>query len=143
MFYHRPLFTLISLNELFRQQYEPHAAPYKDRIDCLRTLHDKGVKTWVSIEPYPTPNIIDQDFQEILEAVSFVDKIIFGKLNYNSTCKNIGSSMGRVVTISGEIEKPAGLIKKRNTIEAEISANINRPGEVGHVGEFIATISST
>ena len=68
--------TLISLNELFRQQYEPHAAPYKNRIDCLRTLHDKGVKTWVSIEPYPTPNIIDQDFQEILEAVSFVDKIM-------------------------------------------------------------------
>lgn len=78
--------TLISLNELFRQQYEPFAATYKDRIDCLRTLHDQGLKTWVSIEPYPTPNIVKQNFREILEKISFVDKIIFGKLNYNSTC---------------------------------------------------------
>ena len=78
--------TLISLNEMFRQKYEPFSAPYKERIDCLRTLHDRGLKTWVSIEPYPTPNILDQDFSELLDAVSFVDKIIFGKLNYNSLC---------------------------------------------------------
>ncbi len=70
--------TLISLNEMFRQKYEPFSAPYKERIDCLRTLHDRGLKTWVSIEPYPTPNILDQNFSEILETVSFVDKIIFG-----------------------------------------------------------------
>jgi DNA repair photolyase len=78
--------TLISLNEPFRQVYEPFSASYKDRIDCLRTLHDQGLKTWVSIEPYPTPNLVKQDFSEILDSVSFVDKIIFGKLNYNSIC---------------------------------------------------------
>jgi len=78
--------TLISLNEQFRQVYEPFSASYKDRIDCLRTLHDQDLKTWVSIEPYPTPNIVEQDFIKILESVSFVDKIIFGKLNYNSIC---------------------------------------------------------
>lgn len=75
--------TLISLNEKFRQQYEPFSALYEERIKGLRELHDRGVKTWVSIEPYPTPNIIAQDFYEILNSVSFVDKIIFGKLNYN------------------------------------------------------------
>lgn len=36
--------------------------------------------------------------------------------------------------MSGEKEKLAGLIKKRNDIEAEIAAIINRPGEVDHVG---------
>ena len=46
-------------------------------------MHDAGFKTWVSIEPYPTPNIIEQDFNEILETIKFVDKIIFGRLNYN------------------------------------------------------------
>ncbi len=76
--------TLISLNEDYRSQYEPFSAPYKERIKSLYRLHKKGVKTWVSIEPYPTPNIIDQKFEKILEAVSFVDKIIFGRLNYNS-----------------------------------------------------------
>jgi hypothetical protein len=34
------------------------------------------------MEPYPTPNLIKQDLMEILEAVSFVDKIVFGRLNY-------------------------------------------------------------
>lgn len=76
--------TLISLNEEYRAKIEPGSAKYLDRIESLRYLHNKGLKTWVSIEPYPTPNIIDQDFDEILNSLSFVDKIIFGRLNYNS-----------------------------------------------------------
>lgn len=75
--------TLISLNEDYRNKYEPYSAPYAKRIESLKYLHNAGCKTWVSIEPYPTPNIIEQDFYEILEAISFVDKIIFGRLNYN------------------------------------------------------------
>lgn len=76
--------TLISINENFRKKIEPQASPYQDRIYSLKALHERGCKTWVSIEPYPTPNIIDQNFSEILEAISFVDKIIFGRTNYNS-----------------------------------------------------------
>ena len=76
--------TLISLNEKFRKEMEPQSAPYSKRIKSLKTLHEAGCKTWVSIEPYPTPNIIDQDFSKILNSISFVDKIIFGRLNYNS-----------------------------------------------------------
>jgi DNA repair photolyase len=76
--------TLISLDENFRQEMEHGSAPYKDRITSLKYLHDKGCKTWVSIEPYPTPNFIKQEINEILQALSFVDKIIFGRLNYNA-----------------------------------------------------------
>lgn len=75
--------TLVSLNENFRKEIEPNAAPYVDRIAALQALHNVGCKTWVSIEPYPTPNIIEQDFNEILQSISFCDKIIFGRLNYN------------------------------------------------------------
>lgn len=75
--------TLISLNEDFRRKFEPFSANYNQRINSLFYLHENGIKTWVSIEPYPTPNIITQDFEEILKSISFVDKIIFGKLNYN------------------------------------------------------------
>ena len=75
--------TLISLNEDYRNKFEAGSAPYTDRINSLKYLHDKGHSTWVSIEPYPTPNIIEQDFIRILESISFVDKIIFGRLNYN------------------------------------------------------------
>lgn len=76
--------TLISLNETYRKQFEPFSSPYTERIDSLYQLHKKGIKTWVSIEPYPTPNIFDQNFGEILKSVAFADKIIFGRLNYNS-----------------------------------------------------------
>lgn len=75
--------SLISLDEDFRSKMEPNAASYAERIAALRKLHDAGCKTWVSIEPYPTPNIIEQDYNQILEAIGFVDKIIFGRLNYN------------------------------------------------------------
>ena len=58
--------------------------PYAlDRLAALKALHEAGCKTWVSIEPYPTPNMINQNLGEILDAVNFVDKIIFGRMNYN------------------------------------------------------------
>ena len=75
--------TLVSLNEDYREKIEPGAAPYEKRLNSLRTLHEAGFNTWVSIEPYPTPNIIQQDINDILEAVSFTDKIIFGRTNYS------------------------------------------------------------
>jgi len=75
--------TLVSLDESFTQRYEPHAAPIAERLDALRVLHERGCPTWVSIEPYPTPNMIEQDLAEILEAVTFTDNIIFGRLHYN------------------------------------------------------------
>ena len=75
--------TLVSLEERFREEYEPHAAKLQDRLMALRYLHEHGCQTWVSIEPYPTPNIIEQELLPLLESVSFVDKIIFGRLNYN------------------------------------------------------------
>ena len=75
--------TLISLNKKFRKSIEPNTVSYKKRIKALKYLHDKGLKTWVSMEPYPTPNLVEQDLLEILKEISFVDKIVFGKLNYN------------------------------------------------------------
>ena len=75
--------TLISLDEDFRKKIEPAASSYADRIAALKALHDRGCRTWVSIEPYPTPNIIKQDLLQILNTVSFVNKIIFGRTNYN------------------------------------------------------------
>lgn len=75
--------TLVSLSEEFREQFEPNTATIQERIQALRNLHDAGCYTWVSIEPYPTPNIIDQDLEVILDAIGFVDRIIFGRMHYN------------------------------------------------------------
>ena len=75
--------TLISLDEKFRERIEPGAASYHKRIEALRRLSDAGCKTWVSMEPYPTPNINEQTLEPILEAIAFTNKIIFGRTNYN------------------------------------------------------------
>lgn len=75
--------TIVSLSEEFRQRFEPQASPIDLRIRALKKLHDAGLKTWVSMEPYPTPNLVRQDIREILSKVSFVDKIVFGKWNYS------------------------------------------------------------
>ena len=74
--------TLSSLDEQFRLKYEGDSAPYKRRIDSLRMLHQYGLETWVSIEPYPTPNLVQQNLQELLDSVDFVDRIVFGRMNY-------------------------------------------------------------
>lgn len=76
--------TFVSLNEEYRAKMEPGAAPYAERLAALRALHDAGCRTWVSMEPYPTPNLIEQNLHDLLEAVSFVDKIIFGRTNYST-----------------------------------------------------------
>jgi len=75
--------TLISLDERYRMEAEPGAAPLAERIGALKGLHEDGNATWVSMEPYLTPSVIDQDILEVLESVSFVDRIVFGRTCYN------------------------------------------------------------
>lgn len=76
--------TLITSNEEVRECMEPGSASLKERLDSLKALHDAGCITWVSIEPFPTPNIAKQDLLALLETVSFADRIIFGRMNYNA-----------------------------------------------------------
>ena len=75
--------TLISLDPKFKERFEPYTAPYDLRIESLKYFHKKGFKTMICMEPYPTPNFVIQDLSKILSRISFVDKIVFGKMNYN------------------------------------------------------------
>lgn len=75
--------SLVAANSEFVKNYESNAQKWHLRIANIKALHNRGAKTWVSIEPYPTPNIFNQNLGELLERVSFTDKIIFGRWNYN------------------------------------------------------------
>lgn len=75
--------TIITLDEDYRKAMEPGGAGINERIEALKRLHDAGSRTWVSMEPYPTPNLIEQDLGSVLDAVSFVDKIVFGRTHYD------------------------------------------------------------
>lgn len=78
--------SLVSLSDSFRADWEPFAAPVEARIEALAALANLGYRTWASIEPYPTPNIDDSapEIEALLERVSFVDAVVFGKWNYSA-----------------------------------------------------------
>lgn len=103
--------TLVSLNEEYREHIEPGAAPYILRLESLRTLHNAGFKTWVSIEPYPTPNIVEQDLNIILDTINFTDKIIFGRTNYS---KDISSFKNHKKFYNEQANKVIEFCKMRN-----------------------------
>jgi len=75
--------SLISLNEEFRKRWEPETVSFSERINALRSLHSRGCHTLVHIEPYPTPNIVMQNIEDILKSVEFADQIFFSGWNYN------------------------------------------------------------
>lgn len=75
--------TVVSLDRKFNQTWEPKAPLSIERVRKLRDKHDEGEYTWLSCEPYPCPAIWEQDLIELLDAINFVDFIIFGKWNYN------------------------------------------------------------
>jgi DNA repair photolyase len=75
--------TLVSVDEDFRKRYEPGTAPYPERVAGLRRAHDLGFHCFVNMEPYPTPNVWQQDVLRVLGTIPFVDEIRLGRLNYN------------------------------------------------------------
>ncbi len=75
--------TLVSLDDEFKKKFEPGSAPFEKRIRGLEYLSNQGLKTWASMEPYPTPNLSQQNLGKILDRLRFVDKLVFGKMNYN------------------------------------------------------------
>lgn len=97
--------TVVSLSKDFQKKYEPFSAPIKERIRALKRLHDAGLKTWISIEPYPTPTIFKQNIYEILETVSFADRIVFGKWNYNSIATSYENYKSFYNYLSNEVIK--------------------------------------
>ena len=61
------------------KQYEPGAALPADRIKALEEAHNRGIQTWVSIEPVIYP---DQTLHLIEITHEFVDHFRVGKLNH-------------------------------------------------------------
>lgn len=71
--------TLTSLDATVSAKWERRAAPPADRIEALRRFHDRGIFTWVSLEP-----TLDIDVSlAIVEATHpFVDLYKVGRANY-------------------------------------------------------------
>lgn len=72
--------TLTFIDKDDSLKYEPGAAIPEDRLNTLRTLHENGIKTWVSLEP-----VLDaeQAFALIDASHEFVDEYRVGKWNHS------------------------------------------------------------
>jgi DNA repair photolyase len=80
--------SLVSLDENFRKRWEPGASPYKERLEALKELARQGFYTYIYMEPLHPDNISLQEFEKLLENVSFVKKIYFGSWQYNRNFKD-------------------------------------------------------
>jgi DNA repair photolyase len=78
--------TLTSLDDAFSQKVERFAALPGDRIAALKAFHDKGIFTWVSLEP-----VLDVEASlSIVKAThGFVDLFKIGRINYSALTKTI------------------------------------------------------
>ncbi|MBN1293474.1 MAG: radical SAM protein [Candidatus Latescibacteria bacterium] len=65
--------------------WEPNAASINDRIQSIKTKHNMGIPTWISIEPVIKP---DQALHLIINLQPFVDHWKIGKINYNKEIEN-------------------------------------------------------
>lgn len=130
--------TVVSLSEDFRKDWEPGTPPVSDRIAGLRRIAERAAWTWVSVEPYPTPNIdpTASRITPLLGELDFADKFIFGGLNYTPA---VSQYLKRVdpdfyLTVAREIElwcrtRGKGLhIKKKTPLHREETLDILSAG---------------
>ena len=71
--------TMTFLDPRDSAEWEPNAAPPADRIEAIKTAHDKGIQTWVSLEPVIDPA---QSLAIIELTHRIVDHYKIGTLNY-------------------------------------------------------------
>ena len=77
--------TLTFTNSEHSLHYEPGAAIPDERFETLKTLHESGIMTWVSLEPVVD---ISQSLEIIDITHSYVDHYKIGKMNGYNLGKN-------------------------------------------------------
>ena len=78
--------TLTNLDDKNSLKWEAGAALPDERIKGLYKAHEKGIKTWISLEPVLYPEIT---FEIIRQTHDFVDNFKVGKLNYHPHARSI------------------------------------------------------
>lgn len=71
--------TLTGISDEFSAKFEPKAAPIGERMFALRKFHDRGIFTWVSLEPTLS---IEQSLAVVWATNKFVDLYKVGRANY-------------------------------------------------------------
>jgi len=73
--------TLVFWNQKDADEWEPNAPTIADRVKAIKEAHDRGIPTWISLEPVIDP---DQALEIIRELHPIVGHWKVGKLNYKN-----------------------------------------------------------
>jgi DNA repair photolyase len=74
-------FSLATLDEKIKQDFEYRSPPVKNRIDALKRLHREGIRTWVFIAPV-LPFLTGLSLPALLEEIrDSVDYVMVDSLN--------------------------------------------------------------
>ena len=77
--------TLSFSKDSSRMEWEPMASTVQSRLRVLKKAHEKGIYTWVSMEPVIIP---DEALDVIRMAHQYVDFWKIGKLNHNKAMES-------------------------------------------------------
>ena len=102
--------TLTSLDDSFSKKWEGGAALPKDRIDTLKAFHDRGIYTWVSLEPTLD---VESSIEIVKQTHEFVDLFKVGRANYLPMTKTTDweDYTHRMIELMAELDQ-AHYIKK-------------------------------
>lgn len=78
--------TLLFSEDADMVKWEPGAANVASRVNAIRFMHDRGVRTWVSVEPVVIP---EQAVWLIRNLSDIVDEWRVGKLNHNAHANTV------------------------------------------------------
>jgi DNA repair photolyase len=75
-------FTITTLDDSVRKNFEPFSSPIKERLEALKLLQENGIRTYIFIGPV-LPHLTDKDLEELVRTASElkVDYLWFDKLN--------------------------------------------------------------
>lgn len=112
--------TLTTLDDAVSLEWESEAALPQDRIDTLKKFYDRGVSTWVSLEPvYDT-----EAAMEIIQRThKFVDLFKVGRINYHRLTK--------MIDWQGFTTEVVGLLNRLGSnyyIKKDLQGFLERPG---------------
>jgi DNA repair photolyase len=95
--------TLTFVSDSMSKEYEPFAANPSDRMATLIQLHQKGIRTFVSIEPVINPI---QSLAAMEVTLDYVDEYKIGKLNHQTSTTDWNKFLHQALEIMRENKKP-------------------------------------
>jgi DNA repair photolyase len=88
--------TLTCFDDNVSSKTESGAALPSDRMNTIREFHNRGIKTWVSLEPILHPN---DPIKLIKSTWQYVDEFRIGKLNYRPTTLDYKKICTELITV--------------------------------------------